>query len=77
MTQMPGVHEFCNAVPSAHPALGQAMGMVFQIAGSSSKVMIDPVRLAVLGQQLETGTAGQRSFQRQILLFEPAVAQAE
>ena len=57
MTQMPGVHEFCNAVPSAHPALGQAMGMVFQIAGSSSKVMIDPVRLAVLGQDLDPCTA--------------------
>ncbi|MBJ7445867.1 MAG: ATP-binding protein, partial [Sphingobium sp.] len=57
MTQMPGAHQFANAASSAHPALGQAMGMVFQIAGSSSKVMIDATRLALLGQDPDPCTA--------------------
>ena len=34
-------------------------------------------RLTVLGQQLETGTAGQLGVQRQILLHQAAVAQTE
>ena len=33
------------------------MGMVFQIAGSSSKILIDPQRLALLGQDMDPCTA--------------------
>ena len=50
MTHMPGAASFSHVGASAHPSLSNAMGMVFQIAGSSSKVMIDAQRLAILGQ---------------------------
>ena len=48
MSHMPGAHQFSAAAVSA--AAPHAMGMVFQIAGSSSKVLIDAHRLALLGQ---------------------------
>ena len=57
MTQMPGAHIFSTATASAAPALGQAMGMVFQIAGSSSQVMIDPQRLALLALDTDPSVA--------------------
>ena len=57
MTHMPDAHQFSAALASAQPGLPQAMGMVFQIAGSSSKVMIDPERLALLGQDADPCTA--------------------
>ncbi|MDI1295059.1 MAG: DUF87 domain-containing protein [bacterium] len=50
MTHMPGAHQFSNAIASAQPSLAPAMGIVFQIAGSSSKIVIDAARLAALGQ---------------------------
>jgi DNA helicase HerA-like ATPase len=48
MTHMPGAHQFSQASAAALPSLTAAIGMVFQIAGSSSKVMIDAARLQVL-----------------------------
>ena len=53
MTQMPGAHVFSTATASATPAFGQAMGMVFEIAGASSKIMIDPQRLALLAMDMD------------------------
>ncbi|MEJ7934207.1 DUF87 domain-containing protein [Sphingobium sp. AN558] len=50
MTHMPGATQFSQAGASAHPSLSDAMGMVFQIAGSSSKIIIDADRLQILGQ---------------------------
>ncbi|WP_445326739.1 ATP-binding protein [Sphingobium sp. AN641] len=44
MTQMPGAAQFNTVAPNPHARLGLPMGMVFQIAGSSSKVIIDAVR---------------------------------
>ena len=53
MTHMPGAQLFTSAAASAHARNGDAMGMVFQIAGSSSKILIDPERLAILGLDLD------------------------
>jgi DNA helicase HerA-like ATPase len=51
MTHMPGAQHFSPASTSpAHLASVQSMGMVFQIAGSSSKVLIDAQTLAILGR---------------------------
>ncbi|MCP1471222.1 hypothetical protein J3E64_002926 [Sphingobium sp. OAS761] len=50
MTEMPAAHQFSSVTASAHSSLGAPMGMVFQIAGSSSKILIDAARLAVLAQ---------------------------
>ncbi len=44
MTHMPGAAQFQNAAPNPHARLGAPMGMVFQIAGSSSKILIDALR---------------------------------
>ncbi|WP_422634836.1 ATP-binding protein [Sphingobium sp.] len=53
MTHMPGAQHFTAAAASAHVGVREAMGMVFQIAGSSSKILIDTERLAILGQDLD------------------------
>ena len=45
MTYMPDAQQFDAATPG-QPLL-QAMGMVFQIAGSGSRIMIDPTSLAL------------------------------
>lgn len=46
MNQMVGTAQFEHAGgPSAHPVLGSAMGLVFQIGGSSSQVVIDSIGL--------------------------------
>jgi uncharacterized protein len=50
MTHMPGAHHFSQATPALHPSLTAAIGMVFQIAGSSSKILVDAARLQVLTQ---------------------------
>ncbi|CAN5147190.1 DUF87 domain-containing protein [soil metagenome] len=47
MNDIPAAAQFAMAnTRSAHPVLGAAMGWVFQIAGSSSQIMIDANRLA-------------------------------
>ncbi len=48
MTHMPGASEFSSAASSARARLGAPLGMVFQIAGSSSKVIIDAARQQAL-----------------------------
>ena len=51
MTHMPGAQHFTPAAAThGNPGSVQSMGMVFQIAGSSSKVLIDAQTLAILGQ---------------------------
>ena len=44
MTHMPGAAQFSAAAPAALARLGAPMGMVFQVAGSSSKIVIDALR---------------------------------
>ena len=41
---MPGAAQFSAAAPAALARLGAPMGMVFQVAGSSSKIVIDALR---------------------------------
>ena len=48
MTHMPGADQFAAALTD-HGTAYQAMGMLFQIAGSSSKAMFDAQQLALLG----------------------------
>ncbi|MEQ6331989.1 helicase HerA domain-containing protein [Sphingobium sp. MK2] len=57
MTHMPGAHQFTPTAAPASLANAQSMGMVFQIAGSSSKILLDPQRLAILGQDADPCTA--------------------
>ncbi|MET0370800.1 MAG: DUF87 domain-containing protein [Sphingobium sp.] len=57
MTHMPGAQHFAQRAASAHPSLATAMGVVFQIAGSSSKAMLDGIRLATLAQDADPCTA--------------------
>ncbi|MFP5434536.1 MAG: ATP-binding protein [Alphaproteobacteria bacterium] len=57
MTHMSGAHHFTPTATPASLATAQSMGMVFQIAGSSSKILIDPQRLALLGQDMDPCTA--------------------
>ena len=47
---MPGAHQFSHDTGAAASSAGlhQALGMVFQIAGSSSKILVDPNSLAAL-----------------------------
>ena len=48
MTHMHGADHFASAQPHALSAARDAMGMVFQIAGSSSKLIIDASRITAL-----------------------------
>jgi DNA helicase HerA-like ATPase len=48
MSHMPGTAEFSGAIPMTRAQLGEPLGIVFQIAGSSSKVIIDAARQQVL-----------------------------
>ncbi|KKW89396.1 ATP-binding protein [Sphingobium chungbukense] len=48
MTHMQGAEHFVGAQAHAFQAPADAMGMVFQIAGSSSQIIIDSTRIAVL-----------------------------
>ena len=48
MNHMPGAVEFTQGQPHAQLASASAMGAVFQIAGSSSKVLIDAACIAAL-----------------------------
>jgi uncharacterized protein len=56
MTQMPGAHQFSHDTGAAASSAGmhQPLGMVFQIAGSSSKILVNPNSLAVLAQDPDT-----------------------
>lgn len=54
MTHMPGAQHFAQRSAAPHTGLASAMGVVFQIAGSSSKAMLDSERLAVLAQSEDT-----------------------
>ena len=55
MSHMPGAAEFTHGLPQ--PSLGGAIGAVFQIAGSSSKVLIDAASIAALAQDHDPCTA--------------------
>ena len=57
MSHMPGAAEFSDFRPQAPAALPSAMGAVFQIAGSSSKVLIDAAAIAALAQDGDPCTA--------------------
>jgi DNA helicase HerA-like ATPase len=49
MNDIPASSQFAEVTGRAnHPILGEAMGWVFQIAGSSSQVLIDAARLAAM-----------------------------
>ncbi|MET0249251.1 MAG: DUF87 domain-containing protein, partial [Sphingobium sp.] len=50
MTHMPGAHSFSQA-SAPQPLLAAAIGMVIQVAGSSSQILIDAASLAVMGQE--------------------------
>ncbi|ATI78736.1 ATP-binding protein [Sphingobium yanoikuyae] len=56
MTQMPGAHHFSHDTGAAASSAGmhQPLGMVFQIAGSSSKILVDPNSLAALAHDPDT-----------------------
>ena len=56
MSYMSDAQTFAAPAPSAQND-PQSMGMVFQIAGSSSKVLIDAQRLAILGQDTDPSVA--------------------
>jgi len=49
MNQMPGAHYFTQASAPA-PLVGAAIGMVIQVAGSSSQILIDATSLILLAQ---------------------------
>ena len=53
---MPGAHQFSHDTGAAASSAGmhQALGMVFQIAGSSSKILVDPNSLAALAHDSDT-----------------------
>ncbi|WP_375197110.1 ATP-binding protein, partial [Sphingobium sp.] len=53
MTHMHGADHFASAQPHALSAARDAMGMVFQIAGSSSKLIIDAGRIAALAHDAD------------------------
>ena len=53
MSHMPGAAEFSDFQPHAPAALPSAMGAVFQIAGSSSQVLIDAAIIAGLAQDVD------------------------
>jgi len=56
MTHMHGADHFADAQPhgvALSPAVGDAMGMVFQIAGSSSQLILDTRQIAARGQDAD------------------------
>ena len=53
MSHMPGAAEFTQAHAYAQPAPAAAMGAVFQIAGSSSKILIDAGCIAALAHEAD------------------------
>ncbi|KFG91837.1 ATPase [Sphingobium herbicidovorans NBRC 16415] len=53
MSHMPGVAEFTHAPAYAQPNSAAAIGDVFQIAGSSSKVLIDAACIAALAHDAD------------------------
>jgi uncharacterized protein len=53
MSHMPGAAEFTQGHAYAHSAPAAAMGAVFQIAGSSSKVLIDAGCIAALAHEAD------------------------
>ncbi|GLV24822.1 ATP-binding protein [Sphingobium sp. Cam5-1] len=55
MSHMPGAAEFTHG--QTKPAAANAMGAVFQIAGSSSKVLIDAASIATLAHDSDPCTA--------------------
>ncbi|WP_313807786.1 ATP-binding protein [Sphingobium sp.] len=57
MTHMHGADHFADAQPHGFHASVDAMGMVFQIAGSSSQLIIDTARLAALAHDPDPCTA--------------------
>ncbi|MBB3980380.1 hypothetical protein GGR44_000011 [Sphingobium fontiphilum] len=57
MTHMPGAAQFSAAAPAALARLGAPMGMVFQVAGSSSKIMIDALRQQELALDADASIA--------------------
>jgi DNA helicase HerA-like ATPase len=61
MTYMPGAAQFSQVGAPAHRTAGPIMGIVFQIAGSSSKVIVDSQRLQefALNSDPCTAMAGQ------------------
>lgn len=54
---MPGAAQFSAAAPAALARLGAPMGMVFQVAGSSSKIMIDALRQQELALDADASIA--------------------
>src|SRR3546814_13403030 len=57
MTQMHGADHFAGAQPHAFQPPADAMGMVFQIAGSSSQLIIDATRIAALSRDPDPSLA--------------------
>jgi len=57
MTQMHGADHFAGAQPHVFQAPVDAMGMVFQIAGSSSQLIIDAARIASLAHDPDPSLA--------------------
>ncbi|WP_242124799.1 ATP-binding protein [Sphingobium sp. Sx8-8] len=53
MTHMHGADHFASAQPHVFSAPGDAMGMVFQIAGSSSQIIVDTDRIAGLAHNAD------------------------
>lgn len=57
MTQMHGADHFAGAQPHVFQAPVDAMGMVFQISGSSSQLIIDASRIAALSHDSDPSLA--------------------
>jgi len=57
MTQMHGADHFADAQPHVFQAPVDAMGMVFQIGGSSSQLIIDATRIAALSHDPDPSLA--------------------
>ncbi|WP_176596454.1 MULTISPECIES: ATP-binding protein [Sphingobium] len=57
MTQMHGADHFAGAQPHVFQTSVDAMGMVFQIAGSSSQLIIDAARIATLAHDPDPSLA--------------------
>ena len=54
MSHMPGAAEFTTVQTHAQPMVAGAMGVVFEIAGSSSKVLIDAATIGAFAQDADS-----------------------
>ena len=54
MSHMPGAAEFTTVQTQAQPMVAGAMGVVFEIAGSSSKVLIDAATIGAFAQDADS-----------------------